>query len=154
MKSSFFIFQDLNNLITFVGVYIHDSRIHGKDAKYQIGAGQLLQDIGYQIAHLLGHNFQNQYGDKVIDRNDDSIVFYPRWPIRDLYIWSVLTGRFQLSIAIWKRLSHPLAAAIVTSRLLQSLSLDLRRKYPQFCQDQPKKLEFIERANRFAIFNG
>ncbi|EDV28417.1 uncharacterized protein TRIADDRAFT_51314 [Trichoplax adhaerens] len=141
--------KNLNNLLTFIGLYAHDRAIRSNDNLHKLDDSQFLHKVGLRIATLLGHDYRNPYGCHVETQGiDNTLNLQLQWPVRDLFLWSILTGRYNLSIAIWKRLAHPIAAAIVASRLLQSLENDLTEEYPQYCQDYPRKLKAIQKITR------
>ncbi|RDD40890.1 Transient receptor potential cation channel subfamily M member 1 [Trichoplax sp. H2] len=141
--------KNLNNLLTFIGLYAHDRAIRSNDNLHKLDDSQFLHKVGLRIATLLGHDYRNPYGCHVETQGiDNTLNLQLQWPVRDLFLWSILTGRYNLSITIWKRLAHPIAAAIVASRLLQSLENDLTEEYPQYCQDYPRKLKAIQKITR------
>lgn len=43
-------------------------------------------------------------------------------PFTHLFLWSIMTGRYKLSYVLWKRVDHPITAAIAANRILWRLS--------------------------------
>ena len=63
----------------------------------------------------MGYGYRNPYEEldyktKVIEEEAE---MHLEEPFRDLFIWALLSLRLRIALLIWKRLKHPLSAALV-----------------------------------------
>ena len=58
-------------------------------------------------------------------------------PFRNLFLWSILTCKLELSFLFWKRIKTPLIAALVGYKVLNYYSNDEKRTNPpaDHCQE-------------------
>ncbi|EDV22440.1 uncharacterized protein TRIADDRAFT_59044 [Trichoplax adhaerens] len=63
-------------------------------------------------------------------------------PFTHLFLWSIMTGRYKLSYVLWKRVDHPITAAIAANRILWRLSTNSVFK-------EKSREEFIQLKDEF-----
>ena len=70
----------------------------------------------------MGYGYKNPYEElnyktKVIENEAE---IHLEEPFRDVFIWALLSLRFRIALLLWKRLKHPLSAALVAYKVINN----------------------------------
>ena len=56
---------------------------------------------------------------------DSNWTSYALYTIRELFLWSLWTSHLELSFHFWKRLAHPIIAALVAYKILDNRKVQM-----------------------------